>query len=132
MTNTEKALEFKVGLFVFIGLAFISAMVLKLGLIGQGFKKFYTLTVEFPNASGLIKNSDVQLAGARVGYVVEKPQVTQLASSVLVPINIQSGVKIPRESEFRVGSSGLLGDRFVEIVPTSKFDPKAFDPNDPR
>ena len=132
MKDTEKALEFKVGLFVLTGLAFISVMVLKFGLIGQGFTKFYPLNIEFPNASGLIQNSDVQLAGARIGYVIEKPQVTQMASSVTVPIMIQDGVKIPRETEFRVGSSGLLGDRFVEIVPTAKFNPKEFNPDDPK
>ncbi len=131
MKDTEKALEFKVGLFVLIGTCFIGAMILKFGLIGQGFTTFYQLDVEFPNGSGLIKNSDVQLSGARIGYVVEKPKVTQLMSSVTVPIMVQSSVKIPREMEFRVGSSGLLGDRFVEIVPTIKFDPKKFDSNDP-
>ncbi len=130
--DAEKALEFKVGLFVLMGMVCIGAMILKFGLIGQGFTNFYQLVVEFPNGSGLIKNSDVQLAGARIGYVVEKPQVTQLMSSVTVPIMIQSKVKIPRESEFRVGSSGLLGDRFVEIVPTAKFDSSKFDPNDPQ
>ncbi len=128
----ERALELKVGIFVLIGLAFIAFMAFKFGRVGQGFfQSFYTLTVEFPNANGLIKNSDVQLAGARIGYVADKPHIVQSTGNVSVPINIQSAIKIPRQTHFQVGSSGLLGDRFVEVVPDMKFDPSKFNPEDP-
>lgn len=129
--QSEKALEFKVGLFVFIGLLFIAAMAFKFGRIGQGFQKYYDLTVEFPNASGLIKNSDVQLAGARIGYVAEKPAIAASAGSVTVPLKIIDGIKVPRQTKFQVGSSGLLGDRFVEVILEPAFDPAKFNRDDP-
>jgi len=129
--ETEKGLEIKVGIFVLIGLAFIAVMAVKFGQVGQGFKKFYPLTIEFPNASGLIKNSDVLLAGARIGYVVDRPHVAANASSVSVPLSIVDGIKIPRKAHFQVGSSGLLGDRFVEIVPDVDFDPAKWNAHDP-
>ncbi|MEA3187945.1 MAG: phospholipid/cholesterol/gamma-HCH transport system substrate-binding protein [Chthoniobacter sp.] len=126
----ERGLEIKVGIFVFIGLAFIAVMAVKFGQLGQGFKKFYPLIVELPNASGLIKNSDVQLAGARIGYVADKPRISSSVSSVTVLVNIAEGVKIPRNTRFQVNSSGLLGDKFVEIIPADDFDAAKFDPND--
>lgn len=132
MRDEEKALELKVGLFVFVGLLFIAVMVVKFGQVGQGFRKFYPLVVDFPNAGGIIKNSDVQMAGARIGYVAEKPQIATNAGSVTVPLKITEGIKIPRKTRFIVGSSGLLGDRFVEVVPDSDFDAKNFDPSDPK
>ena len=66
MNNDEKNLEIKVGIFVFIGLIAIAIMAVQFGRLGQGLAKYYPLKVEFPNASGLLKNSDVQLAGAIV------------------------------------------------------------------
>jgi phospholipid/cholesterol/gamma-HCH transport system substrate-binding protein len=127
----EKGLELKVGSFVIIGLLFIAVMAVKFGQVGQGFKKFYTLTVELPNANGLIKNSDVLLAGARIGYVEDRPKISPSAGSVTINVKIAEDIKIPRDTKFQVNSSGLLGDRFVEIVTAPDFDPAKFDPKDP-
>lgn len=129
--SSEKALELKVGIFVFIGLVFIAFMAFKFGRIGQGFQKYYDLTIDFPNASGLIKNSDVQLAGARIGYVADKPRIAAATAGVTVPVKIIEGIRIPRQTTFQVGSSGLLGDKFVDVIPDSNFDPAKFNPEDP-
>jgi phospholipid/cholesterol/gamma-HCH transport system substrate-binding protein len=131
--NREQALELKAGIFVLIGLVFIAMMAFKFGRLGQGlFQQYYSLTVTFPSADGLIKNSDVQLAGARVGYVAEKPVIAPGGSGVTLPLKILGNVKIPRDSMFDVGSSGLLGDKFVDISPKPGFDPKTFDASDPK
>lgn len=131
--NREQALEIKAGIFVLIGLVFIAVMAFKFGRVGQGlFQSYYTLTITFPTADGLIKNSDVQLAGARIGYVGEKPTITPGGSGVTIPVQILSGVRIPRATTFEVGSSGLLGDKFVDIKPTAAFNPAAYNPADPK
>jgi len=132
MNEKDKALEFKVGLFVFTGLMVIAVMVVKFGQIGQGFHAYYDLTVEFSNASGLIKRADVQLAGARIGYVDNKPEIGLDATKVPIHLKIMEGTVIPRNTKFQVGSSGLLGDKYVEVVPNDDFDPKAYNPNDPK
>jgi phospholipid/cholesterol/gamma-HCH transport system substrate-binding protein len=130
--DRQQALEFKAGVFVLLGLVFIAVMAFKFGRLGQGlFQHYYPLNVTFPSADGLIKNSDVQLAGARIGYVAEKPQITPGGSSVTLPLMILSEVKIPRETTFEIGSSGLLGDKFVDIAPDKTFDPKKFNSADP-
>jgi phospholipid/cholesterol/gamma-HCH transport system substrate-binding protein len=131
--NQQHALELKAGIFVLIGLVFIAVMAFKFGRLGQGlFQQYYPLTVTFPTADGLIKNSDVQLAGARIGYVAEKPVITPGGSGVTIPLEILDGVKIPRESSFVVGSSGLLGDKFVDIAPKADFNPTTFNVSDPK
>jgi len=132
MNEKDKALEFKVGLFVFTGLMVIAVMVVKFGQIGQGFHSYYDLTVEFSNASGLIKRADVQLAGARIGYVDNKPEIGVDATKVPIRLKIMDGTVIPRNTKFQVGSSGLLGDKYVEVVPNEDFDPKTYNPNDPK
>ena len=128
--NREQALELKAGIFVLIGLVFIAMMAFKFGRLGQGlFQHYYPLTVTFPSADGLIKNSDVQLAGARIGYVSDKPIISPSGSGVSVDLEILANVKIPRQTTFEVGSSGLLGDKFVDIKDKAGFDPATFDPS---
>jgi phospholipid/cholesterol/gamma-HCH transport system substrate-binding protein len=112
----EKALELKVGAFVVVGLAALAALVVQFGRVGEGFKTYYGLTVRFPDASGLLNGSDVLLAGAKIGRVSGGPRLVQSGQGVDVPLRIFDYVKVPMGSKFSVGSSGLLGDRFVAVT----------------
>lgn len=109
-------MEFKVGAFVFVGLAMLGALIVQFGRIGEGFKTYYPLTVHFTDASGLLKGSDVLLAGAKIGRVAGGPRLLGEGQGVAVPLRIFDYVKIPVGSKFSVGSSGLLGDRFVSVT----------------
>jgi phospholipid/cholesterol/gamma-HCH transport system substrate-binding protein len=117
MNRNERGLEFKVGAFVFIGFAMLAALVVQFGRAGEGFKAYYPITVRFADASGLLKDSDVLLAGARIGRVSGGPRLVRDGPGVAVPLRIYDYVKIPVGSKFAVGSSGLLGDRFVTVTP---------------
>lgn len=114
--QSEKSLELKVGAFVLAGLAVLAILVIQFGRVGEGFKTYYGLTVKFPDASGLLKGSDVLLAGAKIGRVSGGPRLTQSGQGVEVPLRIFDYVKVPVGSRFTVGSSGLLGDRFVAVT----------------
>ena len=116
MSDRSKGLEFKVGAFVLLGLAALAALVVQFGRVGEGFKTYYDLSVQFPDASGLLKGSDVLLAGAKIGRVSGGPKLVPGGDGVLVPLRIFDYVKIPTGSKFTVGSSGLLGDRFVNVA----------------
>jgi phospholipid/cholesterol/gamma-HCH transport system substrate-binding protein len=129
--NQQKLLELKVGIFVLLGLAIIAVMILEFGISREGFRKFYQLTVDIPDANGLLKGSDVQLAGARVGYVSEKPRILPTIGAVAIEVKIFQEIKVPKTAHFEVDSSGLLGDRYISIVMAKDFDPKKFDPSDP-
>ena len=117
MNRHERGLEFKVGIFVFIGCAALAGLVVKFGRLGEGVKTYYQLTVRFRDASGLLTNSDVLLAGAKIGRVAGGPRLVRDGPGVYVPLRIFDYVKIPVGSKFTVGSSGLLGDRFVTVTP---------------
>jgi len=56
------------------------------------------------------------LAGARIGHVSGGPRLVREGHGVAVPLRIYDYVKIPKSSKFEVGSSGLLGDRFVSVT----------------
>jgi ABC-type transporter Mla subunit MlaD len=117
MNRHERGLEFKVGIFVFVGCVALAGLVVKFGRLGEGVKTYYQLNVRFLDASGLLKGSDVLLAGARIGRVSGGPKLVPDSPGVIVPLRIYDYVKIPLGSKFTVGSSGLLGDRFVTVTP---------------
>src|SRR5258707_13285056 len=127
MNRHERGLEFKVGIFVFVGLAMLAALVVQFGRLGEGFKTYYTITVRFNDAGGLLKGTDVLLAGARIGKVAGGPKLVREGDGVAVPLKIYDYVKVPEGTKFSVGSSGLLGDRFVVVTPPPG-QPKAYLP----
>jgi phospholipid/cholesterol/gamma-HCH transport system substrate-binding protein len=126
--HRDKGLELKVGAFILVGLGILAVLLVQFGRIGEGFQKYYGLLVKFPDASGLLKGSDVLLAGAKIGHVSGGPRLAESGQGVEVPLRIFDFVKIPTGSRFTVGSSGLLGDRFVAVsVPqriTQEFIPQ--------
>lgn len=117
MNEQDRGLELKVGIFVAVGLAILAALVVQFGRVGEGFKTYYGLTVHFTDASGLLKGSDVLLGGAKIGRVSGPPRLVRAGGGVDVPLRIYDYVKIPAGSAITVGSSGLLGDRFVSVTP---------------
>lgn len=126
MSTERKGTEVFVGLFLFLGFAFIAVMVVLFGRVSMGGQDTYQVTVEFPNASGIVAGSDVLLAGARIGTVAAAPSAPVVVGNsfrVAVKLNLRSDVQIPQQSNFVVGSSGLLGDRFVDVQPHQGFDP---------
>ncbi len=131
-TTQERALEFKVGLFVLFSLLIAVTLIVRFGRMGEAFRDQYIITVEFDNASGLLKDSDVLFSGARIGRVAIAPEITmapkalESPSGVTVDLRIYSNIRIPEGAKFLVGSSGLLGDRFVDVISPADFDGKTF------
>ena len=105
----------------------LGALLVQFGRLGEGFKTYYTLTVRFSDASGLLNGTDVLLAGARIGKVAGGPKLLKEGDSVAVPLKIYDYIKIPEGTKFTVGSSGLLGDRCVNVIMPSG-QPKAYLP----
>jgi ABC-type transporter Mla subunit MlaD len=116
MSNENRGTEWKVGLFIAIGLAIIAVMAIKFGKLGAGLQKFYTIHVEFPDASGFLKGGEVKMAGAVVGFAQEGPTLVEGRYAVTVPLRIREGVKVPQNAVFTIESSGMMGDAFVSIA----------------
>jgi len=116
MFNRDPRIETKVGFFVLFGLAVVATTVVYFGRLGQGLQTFYDLEVDFPNASGLLAGADVLLGGARIGYVAKPPRILPAMQGVAVELKILEEVGLPSASRFIIGSSGLLGNRFVDVL----------------
>jgi phospholipid/cholesterol/gamma-HCH transport system substrate-binding protein len=110
-------LETKVGIFLLLGIALICTLIVIFGEVPDLFKPTYSLTVKFPDASGLLKGSDVYLAGAVIGKVTTDPHYIPDTQKVEVNLKINKDVGIREDASYVIGSSGLLGDRFVIVKP---------------
>ncbi len=113
----KQNLETKVGIFLLCGIGIICTLILFFGEVKDIFKPTYSLTVTFPNASGLLKGSDVFLSGAHIGKVTTDPTPIPDTEKVEVNLKIDSRVHIRDDAKYVIGSSGLLGDLFVDVKP---------------
>ena len=117
--------EAKVGAITLAGLALLVGMIIYLSGMSFG-DKGYPVQAMFGQVSGLKPGNLVRYAGVEVGKVAD---VRVLPEAVVADIMLNPGVKVPIGSKFTIGSDGLLGEKFINIVPPQ--DVKGFlAPND--
>ena len=110
-----KKIEIIVGLFVLSGLIGIFFLAFRIGkseFIGQ---KTYELTAVFNNLSGVSENARVEIAGVRVGSV----ETIELNADfqATVTLKLTEHLKLDDDTIAAVKTSGLIGDRFIELLP---------------
>lgn len=123
MPAREKRRETAAGLFVLIGLLLLGVLIVEFGRFGDRFSNHYPLYIEFSDTAGIIKGSDVRLRGAKIGRVATTPELitsNESGSVVRMEIRIRDDIKIPHNSTIKIGSSGIMGDVFIQIVPPEK------------
>lgn len=106
--------EARVGIFVLLGLLILTFFTFKVSKWGLIAEKGYRLTVDFDSAAGLEPKSDVKMAGVPIGKVEEIQLVRNRARLVL---RIHQEVRIPIDSVASIQTQGLLGEKYVEILP---------------
>jgi len=76
----------------------------------------YEVSAQFDSVSGIHDGSDVRIAGVKVGTIVAETldPKTFLAD---VRMNIDPAYKLPDDTVAEILSAGLLGDRFMALVP---------------
>lgn len=127
--NSNRKTDILVGMFLFVGLLLLGALILQFGSLRSYFRDTYVLKVAFPKASGIKEGSPVYLGGSKVGKVLYHPRLNDTYSGVIIDLEIFDSVEIPMESAIAIGSDGLMGDAMIEIQPSEK-EAKAFVPHD--
>lgn len=105
--------EAKVGAVSLLGFALLAYMLIHLGNFTFG-EKGYPLQAVFSQVNGLREGNVVRFAGVEVGKVKD---VDVRPEGVNVLMTINPGVQIPEGSRFSIGTDGLLGEKFINIVP---------------
>jgi phospholipid/cholesterol/gamma-HCH transport system substrate-binding protein len=114
----ERALKFRVGVFVLLGLAGLIGMVYVLGARARLFEQRVTIHAEFTEVGGLIPGATVRLAGVQIGRVTGVDLPGQPGGRVRIDLTIgrQFSDRVRKDSVARIETQGLLGDRIVEIT----------------
>jgi phospholipid/cholesterol/gamma-HCH transport system substrate-binding protein len=76
----------------------------------------YNLTARFDHVEGLRDGSDVRISGIKVGQVVSQTLDPQTFQAV-IKISVDSSIKLPVDTVATIDSTGLLGDKFLSLVP---------------
>ena len=116
-------LELKVGTFVFIGLIILVIFVLSIG----GFKTWtvgYRVNLVFNFVNGVKVGAPVRFAGVDVGEVkkiILQPKPEENRTAVCLEAWVKDNVHIPLDSTVWVNTLGLLGEKYVEIMPGKDY-----------
>ncbi len=105
----------KIGLFMLIGLVILGMFVIKIEDIPVG-ERGDRLTVQarFPDVAGLDRKAAVRIAGVRVGKVA---RIDLEGREALLTLSLDPDVRLYADATARVSSIGMLGDKYVEIIP---------------
>jgi phospholipid/cholesterol/gamma-HCH transport system substrate-binding protein len=104
-----------VGIFLIVGFAALGWLAVQLGevpwLTGT---TSYRINAEFSNVSGVTSGADVQIAGVKVGTVLDL--TLNEDGYARVAMQVDNDVEIPVDSIASVKSKGIIGDKVIEIT----------------
>lgn len=116
-------LELKVGIFVFIGLVILVIFILSIGGL-KTWSSGYRINLNFNFVNGIKVGAPVRFAGVDVGEVkrVNLEFVpAENRSNVRLVVWVRGIIKIPVDSSAWVNTLGLLGEKYVEIIPGKDY-----------
>lgn len=112
----EKRLEWKVGVFVLLGLGLAAALLASFSKGVTWLRPTYTILLHADNIAGLQPNSQVLMAGVKVGSV-GRIDLAPDGRNVTLSLLIDRRFSIPRNSRFTFEQAGFLGDQYVAVEP---------------
>ena len=108
-------LEFVVGAFLLLGIAALAWIAIRMGEVGANADS-YELRARFTSVSGLREGAFVELAGVRVGQVIDIDVDPEEYTAEIV-MAIQRRIALQEDTIASVRTSGIIGDKFVKITP---------------
>ncbi|HNW11191.1 MAG TPA: MlaD family protein, partial [Candidatus Rifleibacterium sp.] len=108
----------KVGIMTLIAAVLLSYMVFIIGDFSFS-EQGYNFVISFYSVNGLSKGSTVSMSGVKIGKVTT---IEIRDDQVYVYVYIQDKkLHIRRKSTFTISTAGLMGEKFVEIMPTRDY-----------
>lgn len=116
--------EIKVGLFFMVAVAIFVIFVFSIADI-RLFARTQDINIIFGFGDGVKISSPVRLAGVDVGDV-KKVRVRfnerEVKNEVVILARVASSTVIPRDSRVLINTLGLLGEKYIEIIPGIDYD----------
>jgi phospholipid/cholesterol/gamma-HCH transport system substrate-binding protein len=112
--------EFKVGLLVLIVSGIIATMSIKVSNDPAGLGSTKNAHFFMDDASGLVKNSNIRMAGIPVGMIKDIRLENGLAR---VEVILKGDTPLTKSARIEIRPNGILGDKFVEVIGGDVRDP---------
>jgi len=120
----KSKLELKVGLFIFGAILILAVFVLRIGNL-KHYGSGYPIKFVFGFVSGVKAGSPVRFAGVDVGEV-QRVNILEDEQNKKARIEVNAWIKksllIPEGSCAFVSTLGLLGEKYIEVVPPFKYE----------
>jgi phospholipid/cholesterol/gamma-HCH transport system substrate-binding protein len=97
-------------------------MSVKLGNVQLFSDKYYEIKANFTDISGLKVNAPVQMYGVEIGFV-SHIGLDQKKGVAAVSMMLLKEVKLTDDAIAAIKTNGLIGDKYVKIVPGGLGDP---------
>ncbi|MDD5595189.1 MAG: MlaD family protein [Candidatus Omnitrophica bacterium] len=124
-------LELKVGIFVFVGIIILAIFVLSIGKF-RTWSSGYKVNFIFNFVNGVKVGAPIRFAGVDVGEI-KKIKIRfipeEQKTSVRLECWLRNHVRIPNDSTVWVNTLGLLGEKYLEIMPGKDYT-RCMAPND--
>ena len=119
-------LQFKtetiVGMFIVLAMAIFFYMSFQLGSFHVDVLRYTQYTVPFNDVAGLVQKADVKISGVKVGWV-DGLTLDPNSHKVSVKIKVLKDYPLHSDAQAIVRQEGLLGAKFLELVPGSSEKP---------
>ena len=104
-----------VGLFIFLGIAFLLAAILIVGNLRETFNRKMKIVTLFDDVGGLQTGNNVWLSGVKIGTVSNLNFYGK--SQVEVSMNIETKAQqyIPKDAKVKISNDGLIGNKILVI-----------------
>lgn len=113
----KSRLEFRVGLFVFVGLALVAVLLIQFSKGMNFFRPTYAIYLQSDDVGSLREKAAVLMSGVHIGSV-SKIELAPDGKAVSIRLKIDRGFPVYRDARFIIEQSGFLGDQYVAIQPT--------------
>ena len=115
--------ELKVGSLVLVAIAAMVYFVIRIESVSSlGDAESYIMNVRFDDAAGIATDDPVYLAGVLVGHVAAV-NLNMSDGTAEVQLRLRNDVQLREDAVAIVGSSGMLGDRMLQLRPGSADQP---------
>ena len=81
----------------------------------------YGLKARFLKVGGLEVGSDVRISGVKVGTVTDRQLDTESFEAVVL-FTVSADLRLPTDTQAVVTSEGLLGNKYLRLIPGSATD----------
>jgi phospholipid/cholesterol/gamma-HCH transport system substrate-binding protein len=111
---SKSRMEWKVGLFVLLGLVLAAALVILFNKGSGPLTPVYRVRMQAKDVSGVIPGSSVLMAGVRIGSV-ERIELNSTEGDVTMIAKLLTKYEIRKDAQFIIRQSGFLGDQYIGV-----------------